>query len=784
MSRTTLKSCLGSAAMLWIVAPFVLGDPLSKDLPALLDEYCIDCHDGGIKRGGLDLDGISGDEIGKHPEIWEKVIRRMDARQMPPVEEVRPDEETYQATLETLTAYFDSRASESPDPGHVDAVRRLTRTEYQNAIRDLLGVEVDVFELLPKDESSHGFDNITVGSLSPTLLSRYISAAQKISRIAVGGDQGSPQIRVVRVPADRTQDERLEGLPFGTRGGVVIDHTFPVSGEYEVDIRLSRDRNEEIEGLYEPHQIEVLVGQEKVAEFEVKRPRNRDFSKVDANLKARIRVQGGPQKLGVTFVRKSSSLQENKRKPYDAQYNMHRHPRQAPAIFQVSISGPFEADASDAKTGNGTPSRKKIFVRMPESERDEEACAREIFAGLMRRAYRRPVSEEELAGPMGFFEEERKEKGFEAGIEAGLSAILVSPRFLFRIEEDPAELEAGSVYRLDDLTLASRLSFFLWSSLPDEELLEVAEKGELSAEGGLEKQVRRMLADPRAESLVTNFADQWLHLRNLDSFSPDLRLFPDFDDNLRQAFKTETRMFFNSILQEDRSVLDLLKADYTFLNERLAKHYGIAGIYGSRFRRVELDEDSKRGGLMRHGSILSVTSYANRTSPVIRGNWILENIIGTPTPPPPPDTPSLDDMVISESLPMRERLAAHREKKSCAVCHVLMDPPGFSLENYDAVGRWRSWEGDLPVDSSGGLPDGTEFSGVEGLEDGLLDRPELFARTVAEKLLIYGVGRGVEYQDAPAVRAIVSEASASNYKLSDIIIGVVKSVPFTMRKKP
>ncbi|MGB6219563.1 DUF1592 domain-containing protein [Haloferula sp.] len=783
MSRKIPAIVQGSLAITWMSASMGFAATEAADLPALLDEYCIDCHDGGLKRGGLDLEAIAEDGLGDHTEIWEKVIRRMGARQMPPPDEFRPDEETYNASLAALTDYFDTRAAESPDPGHVDAIRRLTRTEYQHAIRDLLAVEVDISEMLPKDESSHGFDNITVGSLSPTLLNRYISAAQKISRIAVGGDQGSPQIRVVRVPADRTQDEHLEGLPFGTRGGVVIDHTFPVTGEYEIDVRLARDRNESVEGLREPHQIEVLIGDEKMAEFTVKPPKGpKGSAMVDANLKQRIRVPGGPQKLGVTFVQKSSSLLEIKRKPYEAQYNMHRHPRQAPAIFQVSISGPFENSTIGEE--KSTPSRKRIFTRIPENEADEVACAEEILSGLMRRAYRRPVGEEDLAGPMRFFEEVSAEDGFESGIEAALSSILVSPRFLFRIEEDPAEVEPGGVYRLDDVTLASRLSFFLWSSLPDETLLQAAEKGELSDPRKLEQQVRRMLADPKAESLVTNFANQWLHLRNLDSVSPDLRLFPDFDDNLRQAFKKETELFFKSILDEDRSVLDLLKADYTFLNERLAKHYEIPGIYGNRFRRVSLGEDRQRGGLLRHGSILAVTSYANRTSPVIRGNWILENVLGTPTPPPPPNTPTLDEVVISESLPMRERLAAHREDKSCAACHVLMDPPGFSLENYDAIGRWRSREGDLPVDASGGLPDGTKSVGVEGLEDGLLESPELFARTVAEKLLTYGVGRGIEHRDAPAVRSIVREAAVSNYKLSDIIIGVVKSVPFTMRKKP
>ena len=767
----------------------------AANLPALLDEYCIDCHDGGIKKGGLDLEAIAEDGIGEHAEIWEKVIRRMDARQMPPADEVRPDEATYDATLSALIEYLDGKANAAPDPGQVDAIRRLTRTEYQNAIRDLLGVEIDVSELLPKDESSHGFDNITVGTLSPTLLSRYISAAQKISRVAVGGDQGSPQIRVVRVAADRSQDGHVEGLPLGTRGGVLIEHTFPVTGEYQVEVRLARDRNESVEGLNGTHQLEVLLDDETVGHFEVKKIKGaRDHTTVDAHLKKRIKVEGGTRRLGVTFVGDSRSLLEYKRKPYDAQFNMHRHPRQAPAVFQVTINGPMGEEIEGAgRSFHGlerdapathTPSREKIFVRMPESAEDEEACAEEILGQLMKKAYRRPVVDGDLEGPMSFYREARKEGDFDAGIEAALSAILVSPRFLFKVEEDPEGLKPGTVYELDDLALASRLSFFLWSSLPDDELLDVAAKGGLSDSEELEKQVRRMLADPRAESLVTNFANQWLQLRNLDSVTPDLRMFPDFDDNLRDAFRQETELFFKSIIDEDRSVVDLLQADYTFLNERLATHYGIPGVKGSRFRRVDLEPDSKRGGLLRHGSILSVTSYANRTSPVIRGNWVLENIIGTPTPPPPPNTPALDDMVISESLPMRERLAAHREKKSCAVCHVLMDPPGFSLENYDAVGRWRERDGDLPVDASGGLPDGRESVGVEGLENGLLDRPELFARTVAEKLLTYAVGRGIEPIDAPSIRRIVKDSEASNYQFSDIILGIAESVPFTMRKTP
>jgi len=746
------------------------------DVSAFLERYCIDCHDGGIKRGGLDLEALRNAGVAGHTAVWEKAIRRMEARQMPPPEEDRPDEEGYLSMLGALEAFLDSQPV---DPGHVPSIRRLTRTEYRNAIRDLLEVDVDVTELLPMDESSHGFDNITVGSLSPALLSRYVSAAQAISRVAVGNDPGTPDVRVVRVPADRTQEERVEGLPPGTRGGVLIDHTFPSAGEYDIDVRLMRDRNEEVEGLRDTHRMEILLDRGRVAEFEIKPPGSADFSKVDAHLKARLTVDGGPGKIGVTFVKQSASLLESRRDPYAAQYNMHRHPRRSPAVYQVTITGPH----GFRETG-GSPSHQRIFTTRPASADagDEERAAEEILRPLLRQAYRRPVTPEDLIGPMTFFREGREDGGFNEGIEQALAAILVSPRFLLRIENDPAEMAAGTVYPLDELTLASRLSFFLWASLPDAELLDLAERGELLKPGTLASQVRRMLADPKARALVTNFADQWLHLRNLDSVTPDLRLFPDFDDNLRQAFRQETERFFASVADEDRSVLELISADYTYLNERLAKHYGIPHIHGSHFRRVTLGPDHQRGGLLRHGSILSVTSYANRTSPVIRGNWILANILGTPTPPPPADIPALEDAVVSESLPMRERLAVHREDRSCATCHNLMDPIGFSLEQFDAVGRWRTFEGDVPVDASGGLPDGRKFSGIDALERGLLDRPELFARTVTEKLLTYALGRGLEAHDAPAVRRIVRQAAESNYRLSDIILGIAESVPFTMRK--
>jgi hypothetical protein len=481
--------------------------------------------------------------------------------------------------------------------------------------------------------------------------------------------------------------------------------------------------------------------------------------------------------VGVTFVKNPTALLETRRQPYSAHFNMHRHPRISPAVYQVSINGPYEP-----KGPGDTPSRRRIFIARPATSADDDACAREIFSSLARRAYRRPVTDDDLAKPLAFYRKSRAVDGFEAGIEAGLSAILVSPHFLFRIEHDPEGVPPGSAYRIADLELASRLSFFLWSSIPDDELLEAAVRGELSKPEILEKQVRRMLADARADSLVRNFAGQWLHLRNLESFTPDLRLFPDFDDNLRQAFRTETEMLFADIVREDRSVLNLLRNDYTFLNERLARHYGLPHVIGSRFRKVTLTKESRRGGLLRQGSILAVTSYANRTSPVLRGNWILTNMVGTPPPPPLPNVPALKDNTVSGMLSVRERLAEHRANAACASCHNLMDPIGFTLENFDAVGRWRNLEEGKPVDASGGFPDGSKFTGVGGLEGALLRHPDVFVGTLTEKLLTFALGRGMEHYDAPAIRKVVREAKAADYRFSSIIVGLVRSTPFTMRK--
>jgi hypothetical protein len=742
------------------------------------DLYCVACHNREDKTAGLALDAMSEEDVSRNSKAWERVVKKLVARQMPPDDEVRPTQRAYNSIVAVLESTLDRAAALNPDPGRTLAFRRLNRTEYQNAIRDLLALSIDASTMLPTDDSSHGFDNVTVGDLSPTLLDRYITAAQRISRLAIGSPGRSPGGDTIRIRPDLTQEEHVLGLPIGTRGGALISYTFPQDGDYEIQVRLARDRNEHLEGLSEPHELELLLDRERRALFTVKPPKSEtDHQTADGHLKARIHATAGPHNLGVTFLKNPSSLLETKRQPFQSHYNYHRHPRISPAVYQVSITGPY-----DAKGHGDSSSRQRIFVCEPKESSDEETCARQILSTLARRAYRRPVSDEDLRKPMDLYREARAREDFDAGIEMALSAVLVNPQFLFRIEPDPPGVAPNRAYRIPDVQLASRLSFFLWSSIPDDELLDLAERGELSKPEVLERQALRMLADPRSQNLVSNFAGQWLHLRNLDSITPELRLFPDFDDNLRQAFRQETELLFADVIREDRSVLDLLKSDHTFLNERLAKHYGIPHVYGSHFRRVELADDSMRGGLLRQGSVLTVSSYATRTSPVIRGKWILENILGTPPPPPPANVPALKDNTISSSLSVRERLAQHRANVACAGCHKLMDPIGFSLENFDAVGRWREIEEGRPIDSTGGLPDGSQFVGVTGLEKALLKRPELFVGTLTEKLLTFALGRGVEPFDAPAIRKIVHNARARDYRLSSLIVGIVTSTPFQMRK--
>ena len=754
--------------------------PPAADSRQLMNRYCITCHNERLETAGLNLEGLDVAHVGDAAETWEKVIQKLRTATMPPSNRPQPPAVDRQAMIAWLEASLDAAAAVSPNPGRTETLRRLNRTEYQNAIRDLLALDVDASSLIPPDESGHGFDNVTVGNLSPALLDRYISAARKISRLAVGAGATSLEAEVIRVPPDTTQEEHVPGLPIGTRGGVLVTHTFAHDGEFDIQVRLARNRTGNIGGLRDPrpHEMEVLLDRRPIAAFTIARPEDRDDALLDSNLKVRVPVTAGPHELGVTFVRNAGSLLETERQPLQSHFNETRHPRQTPAVYQVTITGPY-----DPQGVGDTPSRSRIFVCRPAAPSDEEPCAREILGTVMRRAYRRPVSAADLEGPLAFYREARADGDFDAGIERALGAVLINPEFLFRVELDLVEAEVGEAYRVSDLELASRLSFFLWSSIPDDELLDAAIRGDLSRPDELERQTRRMLADPRSNNLATNFAGQWLQLRNLASLSPNTRLYPDFDDNLRQAFGEETERFFDSVLREGGGVLDLIDADYTFLNERLAKHYGIPNVYGTRMRRVALDEDSRRGGLLRHGSVLSVTSYATRTSPVVRGVWVLSNVFGAPPPPPLPNVPALEENEVAANLPMRERLAAHRSNPVCANCHRAIDPVGFALENYDALGRWRDHEGDsASIDVSGGLPGVGEFRGVDGLEAGLLSRPDLFAGTITEKLMTFALGRGVEHFDQPAVRRILRETEPEGYRLSSLVVGIVKSVPFQMRR--
>jgi len=753
--------------------------PATSPQRALVNQYCMGCHNEKLKTAGLELNSANIDHVEQNPDVWEKVLRKVRARYMPPYGLPRPDEKTYESFTSYLETSLDRAAAAKPNPGRTETLRRLNRTEYQNAIRDLLSLDVDVTGLLPSDDSSYGFDNITVGGLSPTLLERYLAAAQKISRLAIGGPIKSPGGDTIVVPSDRTQEDHFDGLPFGTRGGAVVHYTFPLDAEYSIQLRLARDRNERVEGLTAPDQVELTMDGERVQLFKVTPPANgQDHSGVDKDLNVRIPVKAGPHDIGVAFLKKTSALLETERQPYMAHFNLDRHPRLQPALYSVSIVGPYSANGA-----GDTPSRRRIFVCHPAKASEEEACAKRILSTFARRAYRRPPTDAEVEVALKFYKDARAEGAFETGIEMALRALLVSPEFLFQIEQEPANLAPNTAYRLSDLEIASRLSFFLWSSIPDDQLLDVAVAGKLKDPQVMAQQVRRMLADPRSEALVNSFADQWLYLRNLATTIPDARLFPDFDDNLRQALRRETQLFFESVMREDRNVLDLLSAKYTYVNERLAKHYGIPNVYGSQFRRVAFDNNSVRGGLLSQGSILTVTSYPDRTSPVIRGKWILTNIVGAPPPPPPPNVPPLkDNASTGKVLTMRERMAQHRANQPCAGCHKLMDPVGFMLENFDAVGRFRTAEDGIAIDASGNLPDGLNFVGESGLQKAVLNRPELFVSTTTEKLLTYALGRGLDYYDAPAIRKIVRDAHNNDFRFSSLIVGIVNSTPFQMRR--
>ena len=733
------------------------------------------------------------------PELWERVVRKLRARLMPPIGRPRPTDAAYDAAVSYLQTALDDASTAAINPGRSDSLRRLNRTEYRNVIRDLLALDIDVTALLPADDSSHGFDNISLGGLSPTLLERYLLAAGTIGRLVIGTQVRAPMVDTVVLPSDLNQDYHIHGLPFGTRGGLVRRQPFPVDGEYLLQVRLGRDRlGDFVAGIRESHQLEITLDGERVALWTLNpasgSPRPGEPSAAlreelaDARLKLRVSVRAGPREVGVAFLRKSSALIDAARQPFQRR---HTHDtgdqRTQPVVYSLTITGPLTPGG-----GADTPSRQRIFVCHPDtaegeevaSDADETRCARQILATLARRAYRRPVTAEDLEPLLSYYHEGRADGGFEVGIGLALRGLLANPHFLFRIERDPPDVPPGTAYRISDVELASRLSFFLWSSGPDDELLDVAIEGTLHEPAVLERQVLRMLADDRSDALVGNFAAQWLYLRNVASTDPDSRLFPDFDEDLRRAFRRETELLFESVIRENRSVLDLLNADYTFVNERLARHYGIPKVYGSRFRRVTLGPESVRGGLLGQGSILTVTSYPTRTSPVLRGKWILENILGTPPPAPPPDVPPLPESATGgQVLSMRERMAQHRRNAACATCHAQMDPVGLSLEHFDAVGRWRTrGEAGTAIDASGALPDGILFDGASGLRAALLNRPELFVDTVTEKLLTYALGRGLGYYDAPAVRAVSREAVHADYRFASIVMGIVRSVPFQMRR--
>jgi hypothetical protein len=771
--------CLGVA--LWLVAASgVFADPAYR---AVLDKYCVTCHNQRLKTGGLALDNMDLAKVPAQAEVWEKVIRKLRSGTMPPAGLPRPDAATYSA----LSGWLESRIDQASQPyAGRPILHRLNRSEYANAIRDLLALDIDAGSLLPPDDSAFGFDNISDAlGLSPSLQEHYLDAALKVGALAVGDPKIAPGSETWRIRQDLSQDQHVNGLPLGTVGGTVVRYNFPLDGEYSFQAKLYRTNLNIMRGLESPHQVEFAVDGKRIhlATFGGKDDLASMFQKptdtgdsVDLRLRVRVPIKAGPHIVTAAFLADPDAVEPARLQPYIRSSVDNFDWSGSPHLQALTISGPFNAAGA-----TDTPSRHRIFVCHPGQHITEQACARQIVSTLARRAYRGPVSESDVETLLHFYESGKRDGGFEGGVELALERILASPKFLFRVERDPAAIASGSSYQLGDFELASRLSFFLWSSVPDDELLRLAGEGKLKNPEVFDRQVHRMLADPKAEALVDNFAGQWLQLRNLRNVQPNTDLFPDFDDNLRQSFRRETELLFESIVQEDRSALDLLTANYTFVNERLARHYGIPDIYGSRFRRVAITDEARQG-LLGQGSILALTSHAERTSPVVRGKWILENILGSPVPPPPPDVPPLKgNQEGQKPRTMREQMAEHRANPACASCHKAMDSIGFAMENFDAIGAWRAQDSGNPIDASGELSDGTHVDGVVTLRKALVSRPELFAGTMTEKLLIYALGRGLDYRDMPTVRAILRDASGDNYRFSTLILGVVHSTPFQMR---
>jgi hypothetical protein len=765
------------AAMAWGQA----GSPPPSQR-AVLDQYCVGCHNQKLKTAGLMLDKLELLPVGDHADQWEKVVRKLRAGMMPPAGMPRPNRAIYEALTVALENQLD-RAAEANPHLPVPGVHRVNRTEYANAVRSLLALNIDPAAFLPSDDSSYGFDNVVSGlEVSPALVEGYVEAAAKISRLALGHET-APARKVYHVREDYSQEEHIEGLPFGTRGGMLIQHYFPADGEYAISWDPVRTT---VGGLYggdsEDEQAEVLIDGAAVKVFRI----GKDVpiaSLRDKNV-VRVPVKAGERTVGVTFSATT----------YVPNVDLNRHYRRSilddnlidgftftPQVSSVTISGPY-----DGKRPNATPSRDKILICKPSSATDEMPCARKILTGLARQAYRRPTTDSDTESLMNMYQAGRNAGDFEDGIERGLEFILAHPEFVFRAEEGPANVKPGQAYRISDMELASRLAFFFWSSGPDDELIRLASQGKLRSNGELEQQIRRMLADPRTHELVKNFAGQWLQLRVMQSSTPEGIDYPDFDDNLRQAFRTEAEMFFESIVREDRSIIDLLNGDYTFVNERLAAHYGIPNVYGSQFRRVKLEGDlDVRRGLLGKGGIELVTSISDRTSPVQRGKWVMTNILGIVPPDPPPNVPALKEAAAGGNGPqtMRQLMEAHRANPACAGCHKMMDPIGFAMENFDGIGKWRLKDGGQIVDASSQLTDGTRITGVVDLRNALLRYSPQFARVVTEKLLTYALGRGVEYRDMPVVRAIVREAASDNYRFSKLIEGIMNSEPFQMNRK-
>jgi hypothetical protein len=741
-----------------------------------LQLYCMGCHSGPTPFAGLNLETLDPANLEENGAIWEKLLRKLRNREMPPAGMPRPEPVAYDALIKYIDSERDRLAETKPNPGR-PTLHRLNRAEYANVIRDLLALEIDVAELLPADDAGYGFDNIgDVLTVSPLLLERYMLAASKISRLAVGDTNLAPAYQTYSVRPGLVQVDRMsEAMLLGSRGGTAVRHRFPVDGEYEISVQLQRGRQDEFLGLGRERKLDLRLDDQSLGVFTIAAdPRgvvHGTGKDPDSHLKVRLPVQAGTRALVATFL-KDTVMPEGIIERRRDETNFFE------GVGGISVAGPFNVQGPGA-----TASRERIFICRPAASADEQACAERILASLAHRAYRRPITTNDLPPLLALYQRGAQGGGFETGVRLALQKILVSPEFIFRMELDPPDASPGTVHRISDVELASRLSFFLWSSIPDDDLLAAAERGTLEDPSALAGQVRRMLADPRSQALVKNFSGQWLYLRNIAGIQPDSTSFPNFDENLRQALAQETELLIESTLREDRSVVELLRTDYTYLNQRLAEHYGIKGIYGNEFRRVSLD-DPKRYGLLGQASILTVTSYPNRTAPTIRGKWVLEQLLGTPPPPPPPNVPSLKDDASTKTLTMRQRMEQHRANPACAVCHKMMDPLGFSLENFDGLGRWRDSTGigTGPIDSSGVLPDGTTFDGPAGLREVLVGKRDLFVETFTERLLTYALGRGVEQYDRPVVRKIARAAAADDQRWSAIILGIVNSAPFQMRR--